>query len=135
MTFVFYSSNITYVPDINNKYDKEDGVMNNKNRKVAYCDLGAITKKLDDLEIENKGEIQDIRIKLATIWLNHALKMQRFKDVSSEKYRYYATGEDFILSAMEGFWKARRYVQKAFSNENAKGFGRYVNTTQTRMRK
>ena len=86
--------------------------MNNKNNKVTISDLGAITKKLDDLEIENEGEIQDIRVKLATIWLNHALKMQRFKDMSSKAYRYCAIEEDFILSAIGEFWNARRYVQK-----------------------
>lgn len=89
--------------------------MNNKNT-VTFSDLGAITKTLDDLEIENEGAIQDIRVKLATIWLNHALKMQRFKNMSSKKYRYNAIEEDFILSAIGEFWNARRYVQKGLGS-------------------
>jgi hypothetical protein len=119
---------------INNNTNIKSNNMNNKNT-VTFSDLGTITKTLDGLEIENKEEIQDMRVKLATIWLNHALKMQGLKDTSSKKYCHYAIEEEFILSAIGEFRNARRYLQKAFSSENAEGFGGYVNTTQTRMRK
>lgn len=88
--------------------------MNNKKTKVTFCDLGAITKKLDALEINKDSgvEIQDMRIKLATIWLDHANKMQRSKKIDSKTYRYHAIEEDLILSAMTNFWNVRRYLQE-----------------------
>jgi hypothetical protein len=90
--------------------------MNNKNKKTTFCDIEAILEKLDGLEIDDGEneckELQEVRSKLATLWLNHARKMQRFKNVGSKMYRYHAIEEDFILSAIGEFWSIRRYVQE-----------------------
>lgn len=88
--------------------------MNNKKTKVTFCDLGEIIENLNTLEIcsESSKEIQDLRIKLATIWLQQAKKMQRFKSLSSNSYRYYAVEEDRILAAINLFGSARQYLEK-----------------------
>ena len=89
--------------------------MNNKNT-VTFCDIEAILEKLDALEIDDGEneckELQEVRSKLAALWLNHARKMQRFKNVGSKTYRYHASEEDFILSTIGKFWSIRRYVQE-----------------------
>lgn len=87
--------------------------MNNKAKTVTFCDLGAIVKKLKTLRVNNMSsrEILDIRVQLATIWLNQAKKMQRFKNLNSKLYSYHVIEDDLILSAIEVFEKTNHFLQ------------------------
>ena len=87
--------------------------MNNK-KMIEIYNLGAIVNTLNTLENNEKDQssLQELRVMLAELWLNYALKMQRLSNYEGKNYREKLAEETMILSAIGLFEECRHVMGK-----------------------